>query len=126
MTDPNTLNNGTRLPLILSLTCFTGENSKSDYRGFGERFMYLNNKGAIGFIGTTGWSYSQQGNDFGTFIINSFRTDSTRRMGDLTKYANKRMSQDSISFNVRHTVNCYSLLGDPAAKLKFPDRKSVV
>ena len=54
MTDPNTLNNGTRLPLILSLTCFTGENSKSDYRGFGERFMYLNNKGAIGFIGTTG------------------------------------------------------------------------
>ncbi len=122
MTDPNTLNNGTRLPLILSLTCFTGENSKSDYRGFGERFMYLNNKGAIGFIGTTGWSYSQQGNDFGTFIINSFRTDSTRRMGDLTKYANKRMSQDSISFNVRHTVNCYSLLGDPAAKLKFPVR----
>ncbi len=122
MNDPNTLSNGTKLPLILSLTCFTGENSKSNYRGFGERFMYLNNKGSIGFIGTTGWSYSQQGNDFGTHIIVSLKNDTTRRIGDLVKYANKRMSIDSISFNVRHTINCYSLLGDPAVKLKFPIR----
>ncbi|MBL8005915.1 MAG: T9SS type A sorting domain-containing protein [Ignavibacteria bacterium] len=120
--DPDLLNNGTKLPIILSLTCFTGENSKSDYRGFGERFLYLNNKGAIAFVGTTGWSYAQQGNDFGTHIVNTLKFDTTRRAGDLTKYANKKMSADSLSFNVRHTVNCYSLLGDPAVKLKIPVR----
>ncbi|MBS1516778.1 MAG: hypothetical protein JSS91_01685 [Bacteroidetes bacterium] len=120
MTDPNTLTNGNQLPMVLSLTCFTGENSKPDFRGFGERFVYLRDKGAIGFIGTTGWSYSQYGNDFGSYIQSSMKNDSTRRIGDLTKYANKQMSRDSLSFSIRHTLNCYSLIGDPAAKLNLP------
>lgn len=122
MNDPNTLNNGNKLPVILSLTCFTGENSLAYYRGFGERMQYLSGKGSIGFVGTTGWSYAQQGNDFGTHIINTIKYDTARRIGNLTKYAGKKMSIDSVSFNVRHTVNCYSLLGDPAAKLNIPVR----
>ena len=120
MQDPNTLNNGNKLPIILSLTCFTGENSKSEFRGFGEKFMYLNGKGSIGFVGTTGWSFVAAGNDFGTYIIQTMKLDSTRRMGDLLKSAGKSMSTDSFSFSVRHTVNCYNLLGDPAVKLKLP------
>jgi hypothetical protein len=120
MQDPNTLSNGNKLPIILSLTCFTGENSKSEFRGFGEKFMYLNGKGSIGFVGTTGWSFVAAGNDFGTYIIQSMKLDSTRRIGDLLKVAGKSMSSDSFSFSVRHTVNCYNLLGDPAVKLKLP------
>lgn len=122
MNDPNTLNNGSRLPIILSLTCFTGENSKPDFRGFGERFIYLPDKGAIGYVGTTGWSYTNDGNDFGTHILQTMKGDTTRRLGLLTKYANKKMSQDSLSFSVRHTLNCYSLMGDPALTLNIPVR----
>jgi hypothetical protein len=120
MTDPNTLNNGTKLPYILSLTCFTGESSLGNLRGFGEEFTYLPNKGSIGFVGTTGWSYAQNGNDLGTFITTSIRNDTTRRIGKTTQYAHKLMSRDSISFAARHTLNCYTLLGDPAAELKIP------
>ncbi len=122
MNDPNTLTNGNKLPLILSLTCFTGENSKADYRGFGERMLYLNDKGAIGFVGTTGWSYSQYGNDYGTYIVSTIKFDTTRRIGDMTKYAQTYMSKDSLSFSIRHTINCYTFLGDPAANLKLPIR----
>ncbi|MEZ4691504.1 MAG: C25 family cysteine peptidase [Ignavibacteria bacterium] len=82
--------------------------------------MYLPGKGSIGFVGTTGWSFSSSGNDFGTFITQTLKTDSTRRLGDFVKVAGKNMSPDSLSFAVRHTVNCYNLLGDPAAKLKLP------
>ncbi|MBK8553014.1 MAG: hypothetical protein IPL53_18915 [Ignavibacteria bacterium] len=120
MHDPNVLSNGNRLPLVLSLTCFTGENSKSEFRGFGEKFMYLSGKGSIGFVSTTGWSFESAGNDFGTYIIQSIKIDSNRRMGDLTKAAGKIMSMDSLFFAQRHTVNCYKLLGDPAVKLKLP------
>ena len=120
MEDPNTLNNGLRLPFILSLTCFTGENSLANYRGFGERFMYLANKGSIGFVGTTGWSYAQNGNDYGTHITTTIKNDTNRRLGKITQYAQRLMSKDSISFAVRHTLNCYSLLGDPASEIKFP------
>ncbi len=120
MQDPNILNNGNKLPLVLSLTCFTGENAKADYRGFGERFIYLGGKGAIGFIGTTGWSFVSSGNDYGTFITQTLALDTTRRLGDFLKVAGKIMSVDSTSFNQRHTVNCYNLLGDPAANLILP------
>ncbi len=120
MHDPNVLNNGNKLPIILSLTCFTGENAKTDHRGFGERFMYLNNKGSIGFVGTTGWSYLYDGNNLGTYIIQTFKIDSARRMGDLLKSAGASMAMDSLSFSTRHTVNCYNLLGDPAVKLRMP------
>jgi len=120
MSDPNVLDNGNRLPLVLSLTCFTGENALSGYRGFGEQFTYLPGKGSIGFIGTTGWSFSSSGNDLGTYIIQTLKSDSTRRLGDFLKVAGKKMSQDSLSFAVRHTINCYNLLGDPAATIKIP------
>jgi len=122
MNDPNTLSNGDKLPVVLSLTCFTGENSKSDYRGFGERFIYLPGKGAIGFVGTTGWSYAQYGNDFGTYILIAMKMDTVRRIGNLTKYAQTGMSEDSLSFSIRHTLNCYGLIGDPAVKLNLPVR----
>lgn len=120
MQDPAVLNNGNKLPIILSLTCFTGENSKSEFRGFGEKYMYLGGKGSIGFVGTTGWSFVAAGNDFGTYIIQTIKLDSTRRLGDLLKVTGKKMSADSFSFSVRHTVNCYNLMGDPAVKLKLP------
>ncbi|MEO8211141.1 MAG: C25 family cysteine peptidase, partial [bacterium] len=120
MNDPNTLNNGNKLPVILSLTCFTGENAKTDIRGFGEKFMYLVGKGSIGFIGTTGWSFSGYGDDFGTYIIQTIRLDSTRSLGDLLKAAGKKMINDSSIFQVRNTVNSYNLLGDPAVKLRLP------
>ncbi len=120
MQDPNILSNGNKLPFILSLTCFTGENAKADYRGFGERFMYLGGKGAIGFVGTTGWSFTSSGNDFGTYITQSLNIDTTRRLGDFLKSAGKSMRSDSLNFNARHTINCYNLLGDPAVSLLLP------
>lgn len=120
MQDPNTLTNGNKLPIVVSLTCFTGENSKTELRGFGEKFIYLPNKGAIGFIGTTGWSYSTNGNDFGTYLVQTMKDDTSRRVGELMKYAGKQMSRDSLSFSIRHTINCYNLLGDPAVKIKLP------
>jgi hypothetical protein len=119
MHDPNTLSNGNKLPLVLSLTCFTGENALGDFRGFGERFLYLPGKGAIGFVGTTGWSFGDVGNTFGTFIIQAIKRDSVRKIGDLTKFAGKSMSNDSLAFSVMHTVNCYNLIGDAAAKMRI-------
>lgn len=120
MADPNTLSNETRLPLILSLTCFTGENSKPDYRGFGEQFLYLADKGAIGFVGTTGWSYTSSGNSLGTNFLQTMKTDSTRRIGSMMRYSETKMSSDSLQFQARHTINSYVLLGDPATKINFP------
>jgi hypothetical protein len=42
--DPSVLNNDTKLPLVLSMTCFTGKNAETSDRTFSEKFMYLPEK----------------------------------------------------------------------------------
>ncbi|MFA5404927.1 MAG: C25 family cysteine peptidase [Ignavibacteria bacterium] len=123
--DPNILSNGNKQPLIFSMTCFTGKNAETDVRGFGEKYLLLPNKGAIGFISTTGWSfYPFGGNIYEQYFLNGFSLDSLRKLGDMVKYASTIMSPDSLDFAKRNSINCYNLLGDPALKLilpKFPE-----
>jgi hypothetical protein len=120
--DPNVLSNQTRMPVVFSMTCFTGKNAEADFRSFGEKFMNMPNKGAIGFIGTTGWSYSGSGNTFNEYMLKSFSKDTVRRIGDIVRYASRTMSPDSLySSASKNTINCYGMLGDPAAKLLLPN-----
>ncbi|MEO6695814.1 MAG: C25 family cysteine peptidase [Ignavibacteria bacterium] len=124
--EPNSLNNANKLPLVLSFTCFTGINAAPGFRSFGEKFFTLPNKCAIGFVGTTGWSFSGVGDQFNEHMIRKFYTsrdpDSSRRIGELLSYASQRLSGDSISFSSRNTINCYNLIGDPATKLLIPNK----
>lgn len=115
--NPNTLENGNRQPLVLSFTCYTGKNAEPNVRSFGEEFFLLPNKCAIGFVGTTGWSFSGVGDSFNENILRNFSIDSVRRVGDLVTFASQKLSRDSNSFAPRNTINCYTLLGDPATSL---------
>ena len=38
----------------------------------------------------------------------------------MTKFGNNKILYDSSNSTVRHSINCYGLLGDPAVKLPFP------
>ena len=120
--NPNTLENGNKQPLVLSFTCYTGKNAEPNLRSFGEEFFLLPNKCAIGFVGTTGWSFSGVGDNYNEQILRNFSVDSIRRIGDLVTYASKRLSADSNSFAPRNTINCYTLLGDPATSLLMPPK----
>jgi hypothetical protein len=122
--DPDILTNGTKNPLIFSMTCFTGKNTQTDIkeRGFGEKFLYLPNKGAIGFIGTTGWSFFPGGGStLNDFLFKSFSRDSIRRIGEIFKSAETTLRNfDTLNFVNKNTINSYVLLGDPATKLLMP------
>jgi hypothetical protein len=118
--DPLTLSNGTRLPFVMSMTCYTGKNSEPNLRGFGEKFVYAQGKGAIGFLGSTGWSFSSTGNQINDYMFRGIAKDTIRRLGKLLKFANNLMAADTSSFQVRNMINCYELLGDPASKLVLP------
>lgn len=120
MQDPNTLNNFGKLPLVLSMTCYTGKTADASTRIFGEQFMTMANKGAIGFIGSSGWGWTYSGNQFQNWMLYGFSHDTLRRVGDIIKFGMSKILYDSLSSSVRHTINCYGLIGDPAVKLKFP------
>lgn len=124
--DPAILNNGYKLPMVLSMTCFTGRNADPSIRGFGEKFVYLPGKGAIGFLGSTGWSFSGAGNEINKYVFQGFSQDTLRRTGELVKYASNILAPDSISFQVKNMINSYGLLGDPALKLLLPSTPEFV
>ncbi len=119
--NPAVLSNLNMYPLIFSMTCFTGKNSESQSRGYGEQFVLPSNKGAIGFISTTGWSFFPGGgNIFEQHLLNGFTSNGLRRLGELMKFASTAMSPESLYFAQRNTINCYNLIGDPAIKLSLP------
>jgi len=117
--DPTQLTN-TKYPLVLSMTCFTGKSSEPNFRGFGEKFIFTSNKGAIGFIGTTGWSFSGTGNTLNEYLLKAYSQDSLRRIGEISTKASNYLAPDSSSFAAKNTNNCYNLLGDPALLLLLP------
>lgn len=119
--NPNTLNNGMKLPFVLSFTCYTGKNSEANFRGFGENFFTPPSKCAIGFLGSTGWSFSGIGDTYNDYVVRAFARDSIRRLGEMITVASKRMSSDSGNFNARNTINCYNLIGDPATYILMPN-----
>ncbi len=118
--DPAVLSNTNRYPLIYSMTCYTGRNAENNLRGFGEKFIYTGGKGAIGFIGTTGWSFSGTGNTYNDMLLSSLTIDTLRRTGDILRRSSAVLAMDSSNFYNRNTLNCYDLLGDPAVKLLLP------
>ncbi len=117
--NPEELNNQEKLPFIFSMTCFTGKNSITEFRGFGERFIYPANKGAIGFVGNTGWTFSGQGINLNTKFLEAF-SKGNRRLGDMMRYASISDSLNSSSYPDRFTTNTYNLLGDPMTKVHLP------
>ncbi|MFA5011727.1 MAG: C25 family cysteine peptidase [Ignavibacteria bacterium] len=104
---------------VLSMTCFTGRSSEGNVRGFSEKFILSPNNGAIGFIGTTGWSFSNTGNNLNGYLLKAYANDTLRRIGDIHAKASNYLAPDSSTFGI-NTNNCYNLIGDPGAKLLLP------
>ncbi len=120
MHEPSTLDNYGKLPFIMSMTCYTGKTADNTARIFGEKFVTMNNKGAVGFVGSTGWGFAYSGNQLQNHMYYSIARDTVRRSGDIVKYAKSKIAFDSSSSVTRHTINCYGLMGDPAVKLSIP------
>ncbi|HRI86389.1 MAG TPA: C25 family cysteine peptidase, partial [Ignavibacteria bacterium] len=118
--DPEILSNHGKFPVILSMTCYTGKVGEPNFRSFGERFMKMNNTGAVTFFATSGWGFVYSGSLINSLFYKSFAKDTVRRVGDMISYAMNSIKNDSLSFSIRHTVNCYTLMGDPALKFQLP------
>jgi hypothetical protein len=118
--DPNLLSNGPRFPLLFSMTCFTAKNSDPATRGFGEKFFMYDNKGAIGYIGCTGWAFTTATNVLNTYLYAALKDSAFRRQGDLLRSASTIMKSDSANFSSRISLECFNFLGDPAQKLVLP------
>ncbi|MCU0612876.1 MAG: C25 family cysteine peptidase, partial [Candidatus Eisenbacteria bacterium] len=119
--DAALLVNGTRLPFIVSPTCFTGDFADPRDTVFAEHFLRLEGAqhGAIGFFGSSGTSYLAEGFEYAWALFSSLLRQGDPRMGPAVNAAKFSSfpwptSTDSIMASV------YNLLGDPLLPLAFP------
>ncbi len=114
------LNNPGRLPLILSVTCYTAHFDDQDV--FGEQFNKLPGKGSIGFFGNTVLTYWPIGAIIDEAIFNQIFNNRNYVVGKALFEAKNDVSGGYYDSQI--TLLTY--LGDPGLKLALPDKPDFV
>ncbi|MEJ2544405.1 MAG: C25 family cysteine peptidase, partial [Calditrichaceae bacterium] len=131
LNDVERLNNGSRLPFIASMTCFTGAYENPSIDGLAERLILSEDKGAIAMLASSGfgWKYNDMAVEWGLF---EFLWDGLTfgQAVDLMKiyylanpiYYTENGNFYTLSYSTlqKTMVSQYNLLGDPALKLQKP------
>ncbi|NLP12653.1 hypothetical protein GX408_19800, partial [bacterium] len=119
--DIDLLENAPRYPFITSMTCHTGRFAQPDQVSFGENFLLARGRGAIAFLGTSGWGYSYEDYAFLRMLFPKAARDSVRVLGRLVDEAKIDLwSAFGSSQHIRDMLLQYNLLGDPATRLALP------
>lgn len=109
------LNNDGRLPLALSITCYTAHFENAE--AFGEVFTRMPNKGAIGFWGSVGLTWWGTGQNLNRSLFNQIFNHKQHVIGNAILRAKAGFSG---SLNDQMVAQL-SYLGDPAIDLVIPN-----
>lgn len=111
------LQNLGRQPFISSITCYTAHYENQDV--FGEQFVKVPNKGAIGFFGNPAPTLFLQGKNLNRRLFQQVFTNHKYVVGDAIRAAKNSYITGYTSYETQH-IQLFTLLGDPAIELCFP------
>ncbi len=114
------LENGGRLPMIFSVTCYTAHFDNQNV--FGEQFDKVPGKGAIGFWGHTGITFWDYGLALNDEVFHQIFTNKKYVVGDAILDAKSVFLSDASTTFTRDHVALLTLLGDPALELALPQK----
>lgn len=115
------LQNESRLPLVLSVTCYTAHFDNQDV--FGEQFIKVPGKGSIGFFGSSGLTHWEIGK-----YINQLIFDFTFIKKDYISgraVLKSKLQTPPIGY-YGNQIALLTFLGDPLFKLALPDKPDFV
>ncbi len=115
--DINLLENGGRLPLVLSLTCYTAHFDDQDV--FGEQFNEAVGKGSIGFFGNFGLTYWTVAKYVDNLIFDQIFNQNNKITGSVFQITKDIMPSTGIYAS---QIAYLTYLGDPALSLAIPDK----
>ncbi len=110
------LENEGRLPLILSVTCYTAHFDNQDV--FGEQFNKVPGKGSIGFYGSSGLTYWGVGKAINREFFSEMFTSRNYIVGKAILNSKNRVPSSGL-YGLQ--INLLTYLGDPVLKITLPD-----
>jgi len=112
--DVPTINNGNKLPQVLSIACL---NNSLDFPGyFGSTWM--KDQKAITFLGASRPSYTTINNYFDKYLWDGIIDGNLEKAGDIFNAGTAKLYQNYANQYTRHNIYMYLLLGDPTANYK--------
>ena len=112
--DINELDNPNKLPVVLSITCYTAHFDNTE--SFGELFIKIPNKGAIGFWGSVGLTFWQTGKTLNERLFNQVFNTKNYVIGDAILSAKAAVGGGVFD----QMLAQLSYLGDPAIEITLP------
>jgi hypothetical protein len=102
----------TRLPFVMSMTCYSAPFDHPTADSIGEKFLRMPDRGAIGVLAAS-WR-NAPGLHFSQDVLNALSQSGT--VGEAIMHAKQNNSD-------RLMIETYNLLGDPAARLALPGQQ---
>jgi len=119
--DVASLNNRGRYPLILSMTCFTGDFEQPVGENLAETMLFAPQKGTMAFLGAGGYGWLENDDMLQAAIMSCLYENPEATLGELLTAGKIRyFSQYYGSDIARAEVNQYTIFGDPATRLRLP------
>lgn len=105
------LANGTRLPLLLAMTCLAGQFSVPGYDCLAEQLVLSPGEGAVAVVSPTGLSFNHEASELNLWLIEGLQRGDLVRLGDYVREAMVRYNQGGP----RATPSAiYGIIGDPS------------
>ena len=111
------LENEGRLPVIISVTCYTAHFDDQDV--FGEQFNKVNGKGSIGFYGSSGLTYWNVGTAINRELFDEIFHLQNFVIGKAIMNSKNRVPSGGVYGT---QINLLTYLGDPVMRLDLPDK----
>lgn len=116
------LQNNGKYPLIISWSCRTALFNAEETNSSAESYTLINDKGCIGYIGTTGWGNVQIDEFLGNWFYEAIFKKGKYRPAEALIIAKDSLAAYMNTDAVNNTVLQYNYIGDPYLKLKIPDK----
>lgn len=112
------LENQGKLPLVLSVTCYTGHFENQDV--FGEVFNKVKDKGSIVFIGNAGLTFYVQGVNYNNFLFTELFDNHNTIAGNAFMNAKIKQAAGGLFGTKRDHISLLTYFGDPAVEIAIP------
>lgn len=118
--DVERMDNRNRYPLVLSMTCYTGAFDDLANKNLSEVMLFAEDRGTIFFFGTSGSGWVDNDALLQEEIMNGLYQNPAGTIGEVIDAGKIRYYSRYRSDIAFSEINQYSLLGDPASRLKLP------
>ena len=113
--DMASLTNGANLPIVTAMTCLAGEFAIPGYPTISQGMLLKEGGGAAAFWSATGFSDNAEAKILNWEFYNAVFNNGKRVLGDAVMQA---LSQYRMSGSMPFMMDIYTILGDPALRIK--------